>query len=97
VADGDTPLSRAHVVLVRWPVSLEDVFLSARDTDADDAGRFQFSGLPPGDYRILAIAPDAVDKLDEPHVLERLLPRAEKVSLTGGASQNLQLKLTNLR
>ena len=95
VADGDTPMGNAHVVLIRWPASLEDVFLSAKISDGDEAGRFQFAGLAPGDYRILAVSPVTAEKLDEPRVLERLLNLAERVTLTAGASQNLSLKATD--
>src|SRR6185295_8560639 len=57
VVDGDKPAGRAHVVLLKWPVSSEDVFLSAKTTEADERGKFQFAGLAPGEYRILALIP----------------------------------------
>jgi protocatechuate 3,4-dioxygenase beta subunit len=95
VTDGDRPVGSAHMVLIRWPASSEDVFLSAKSVDGDEGGRFQFAGLAPGEYRILAVAPEATDKLDEPHVLERLLGRAERITLTPGGSVNLSLKLTD--
>jgi len=95
VVDGDKPVGQAHIVLVRWPVSREDVYLSAKNVDGDGEGRFQFAGLAPGEYRILAVAPENLGKLDQPRILERLLSGAERVTLTGGGSQNLTLKLTD--
>jgi hypothetical protein len=83
------------VVLIRWPVSTEDVFRSVKTADGDDDGRFQFSGLAPREYRVLAVAPEMIEKLDEPRVLSRLLGSAERVELTPGGSQTLTLKVTN--
>jgi hypothetical protein len=92
--DSDVPVGQASVVLIRWPASPQDVFLSAKIITADDGGRFHFTGLAPGEYRILAVSPVAADKLDEPHVLERLLNNAERVELSPGGSQTLTLKVT---
>jgi len=93
VEDSDTPVSRPHVVLIRWPVSAEDVFLSARSTTGDDSGRFQFTGLAPGQYRILAVSPADAEQLDKPHVLERLLKHAESIELTPGGSLERSVKV----
>jgi Carboxypeptidase regulatory-like domain len=95
VADGNRPTSRAHVVLLKWPVSREDIYLSANITEADDVGRFQFSALSPGDYRILAVPPESVDKLDVPRTLEALLRSAERVELSAGGNQIVSLKPTD--
>jgi len=88
-------MARAQAVLVKWPLSNEDVFLSLRSTAADDDGKFQFAGLAPGEYRILAVVPESVEKLDEPHVLEQLLSRADRVTLTAGVTENLALRVTD--
>jgi hypothetical protein len=95
VTGSDTPIARPHVVLIRWPAPPGDVFLSAKIIDGGDGGQFQYTGLAPGEYRILAVSPDTADKLDEPHVLERLLSSAERVELTAGGSQTLALKVTD--
>jgi hypothetical protein len=92
VADGDRGLGGARVALVRWPAYAPDVFLSADLRTGDDDGRFQYTGLAPADYRLIAVAPALQDKLDEPHVLERLLARAEKITLGPGAFQNVTIK-----
>jgi hypothetical protein len=95
VVDGDKPVGRAHVVLLKWPVSSEDVFLSAKTTEADEGGKFQFAGLAPGEYRILAVMPETAETLDEPHVLERLLSGAEPVTLSPSVAQNQTLRVTD--
>jgi hypothetical protein len=95
VADGDNPVGKAHVVLIRWPASTEDVFRSVKTVDGGDDGRFQFSGLAPGEYRILAVGPEMLEKLDEPRVLSRLLGSTERVELTPGGSRTVTLNLTN--
>jgi hypothetical protein len=94
VVDGDSPVGQASVVLIRWPASPQDVFLSAKMITADDGGRFHFIGLAPGEYRILAVSPAAAGKLDDPHVLERLLNNAKHFELSPGGSQTLTLKVT---
>jgi hypothetical protein len=95
VTDGDKPVFQPYVVMVRWPASTEDVFSSTKNATGDEDGKFQFAGLAPGEYRVLAFSEAVKDKLDEPHVLERLLSGAEKVTLERGGFQNVALKLTN--
>jgi len=95
VADRDKLMARALVILLKWPVSNEDVFLSVRSASADDDGKFQFAGLAAGEYRILAIAQESAEKLDEPRVLEQLLSAADRLTLTAGVAQNLTLSVTD--
>jgi hypothetical protein len=95
VVDGDKTVGHAHVVLLKWPVSIEDVFLSAKRAEADDDGKFLFAGLAPGEYRILAVMAETADLLDEPHVLERLLSGAETVTLSASDAQNQTLRVTD--
>ena len=95
VTDRDKPVSQAHVVLVRWPPNALDPFLSVSTMAGNENGKFTYSGLVPGDYRILAVSPDAKGKLDEPNVLERLLAGAEKITLTELAVRQLNLTPAN--
>ena len=95
VTDGDKPVGKPYVVLVRWPASPENIFLATKRTTGDDNGQFRFTGLAPGDYRILAVSPETVPHLDEPGVLFRILSGADTVNVDRGASQNLPLKLTD--
>ncbi|MCL5745410.1 MAG: carboxypeptidase-like regulatory domain-containing protein, partial [Acidobacteria bacterium] len=94
VMDRDKPVRQPHVVLVRWPPSGLDLFSSVLTTAGSEKGQFQFPGLAPGEYRILAVSAEAKGRLERPSVLERLLASAEKLSLNERAVQNLTLKLT---
>ena len=67
------------------------------NTTGDNEGRFQMTGLAPGDYRVLAVlAVPPADGLDlSKDVVPRLWYRADKLTLTRGSSQNLSLKLAD--
>jgi len=96
VSDGDRPLSEPYVVLSKWP-TLSGLFRAPPiDTTGGNDGKFRFSGLAPGEYRILAVRQADANKLDEPGVLDRLLANAEKIFLTPATSHNLSLKPTDL-
>jgi hypothetical protein len=55
----------------------------------DDQGRFQISGLAPGEYRVIALTRNIMNT----QVSNRLLMRAEKVILERGGSQSVSLKI----
>jgi len=93
VADGDKPALHADVVLVKWPVLPDDVYLSTKHATGDETGKYRFSGLPPGDYRIFAVASG---RLDDPGVLYRIAGSAEAVSLDRGSAKDLALKLADV-
>jgi hypothetical protein len=93
VTDDGKPVSQSYVVLVRWPANSRDPFLSASGRETDESGRFQFAGLGPGEYRILAVPGDDKAKLQRPYVLNQLLGDSEKCSLGEGQAQSLSLKL----
>lgn len=93
VEDNDNPVNQPYVVAVKWPASL-DMAPKHRISGSAD-GKFRIAGLPPGEYRVLAVSDANKDKLSEPGVLERLLPYAEKVTLDRGAAQDVHLKLVD--
>jgi hypothetical protein len=62
--DGN-PLRMAYVVLTSWPMPSDGMLSSLKNTSGNDNGNFRFGGLPPGDYRIVAAAPEVKDKLEE--------------------------------
>jgi hypothetical protein len=93
VTDRDKPVSRPSVVLARWPLNTIDWFYSVIMATGDENGKFSFTGLAPGDYRVFAVASEVKGKLDEPGVMEQLLSRAEKMSLNERTVQNVALKL----
>jgi hypothetical protein len=95
VSNGSDRVSRPEIVLAKWPPNPESVFLSTSDRTGADDGEFQFLGLAPGEYRILAVAEEAREKLQEPGVLERLMGRAQTVKLEPASVQELRLKLVD--
>lgn len=94
VTDNDKPVRRSYAVLVRWPPKTRDMFFSVSGTLGDESGRFQFTGLAPGDYRLFAVSADDKAVLERPNVLGRLLEHAEKLSLGERQYQRVTLRLT---
>jgi hypothetical protein len=92
VSESDHRVSQPYVVLAKWPTS-SVAPLNFAIGGAD--GKFQFTGLAPGDYRIFAIAQTEMQKLHEPHVLDRVLAAAERISLGPLGSQTLSLTLAD--
>lgn len=95
VTEGDKPVGKPYVLLVRWPATPENIFLATKRTAGDDNGQFRFTGLAPGQYRALAVAQEVVPQLDEPGVLFRMLSDADTIDVDRGATKNLTLKLTD--
>jgi protocatechuate 3,4-dioxygenase beta subunit len=65
-----------------------------RTARPDQDGRYKINGLPPGDYRVIAL--DYVDpnEWNEPEFLERIRPPSSAVSLGEGEAKSLDLRLT---
>ena len=98
VMDGDKPARQPYVVLKRWPPPDGQVFSTGfRTATGDGKGRFQFAGLPPGEYRMVALR-----SMDEyiwhaPGALERAMAAAKRIELGPRAVQSVDLKLSELR
>jgi len=92
VEDDGNAVSRPYVVLTSWPISSDGMLSSLKNVTGDANGKFRFGGLPPGDYRVLAVSQMSKDSLDQPGVLNRLLSGAESVTVGPGGSQDLRLK-----
>jgi hypothetical protein len=97
VTDRDRPVSQPLVVIARWPVSDVKALWPLTTVTGDAGGKYQFTGIAPGEYRILAVSSALKDKLQKPDVLEPLLRTAKKLELGPRATQNLTLELTELR
>lgn len=82
----------AFVALARWPVGSPEALWPLRSTTCDEDGMFSFGVLAPGEYRVIAVPGDQQDKLQEPRVLESLLPSAKKVTLAAGV-QNVSVEV----
>jgi hypothetical protein len=98
VVDGDKPAKQPCVVLKKWPPP-NGLFFNGGilTTTGDDKGRFRFSGLAPGEYRIIALRSMSAYVHRAPGVLERAMPTAKKIELGPRAFQNLDLELIELR
>jgi hypothetical protein len=97
VTERERPVTQPYVVLMPWPVRDPADMWPIPSTTGDADGKFQFAGLAPGEYRILAVSSAVKDELNKPNVLERLLANAKKVELGPRGNQNLTLELTELR
>jgi hypothetical protein len=93
VTDADKPFSQPLVFAAKWP-SLE---VPLRPATGDNDGKFQITGLPPGEYRILAVqsAPLPDGQQISPKMLDQLWSNAEKVTLERGGAQSVSLKLSD--
>ncbi len=93
VTDADKPFSQPLIFAAKWP-SLE---VPLRPATGDNDGKFQITGLPPGEYRILAVqsAPLPDGQQIGPKMLDQLWSRAEKVTLERGGAQSVSLKLSD--
>jgi hypothetical protein len=92
-SDGN-PASQVYVALVKWPVVGRELFASVSGRQTDERGRYEFTGLAPGEYRLLAVLADDKAKLERPYMMERLLRNAEKLSLGEGQHRNAVLKVS---
>ena len=97
VTDRDRAVSEPHVVLIPWPLSSPEALWPVLEATGDEDGKFQFRGLAPGEYRILAVSPAVQEKLSEPNILNRLLVNAKTITLGARAFQTVPLELTEIR
>lgn len=96
VMNGASPAQGAGVVLVKWPIARIDPFRPYQfSATSGENGKFQLTGLPPGEYRVLAIPVGGLLQLGEPGVLNQLAASAERVTLERGGSQTVELKLVD--
>jgi hypothetical protein len=58
-------------------------------------GRFAFTSLPPGDYRMIALLDPDMEQIADPAFLETLMPASFAVSLAPGEHKTLDLRTAN--
>lgn len=97
VTDGDKAVGGAWVIAARWPLPLNQIFIATASAPADEQGRFQITGLAPGEYRFVALRSREDDRDRAPGKLEKALAASDKVELSARAMQNLGLKPADVR
>ncbi len=88
----DLPVPGAYVVLVKDADAGEDLD-DAISTVADQYGRFEIRGVPPGHYNALAWAKMDSDSTDDPDFMKPFLAKADSLEVAAGATAALQLKV----
>jgi hypothetical protein len=96
VMDGNNPVSEPHVILAKWPLPGGDYPDLPLRISGDEKGRFGFTGLAPGEYRILAVR--SREEYDDrlPGMLERALEAAKKVEVGPNVIQNVMIGVIKL-
>ena len=97
VTSGDKPVGEPYVILAKWPLPGGDSPYSPARVAGDDKGKFQFTGLTPGEYRIVALRSREEDDNRAPGALERALEGAKKIELGPSAFQNVTVEVGSLR
>jgi hypothetical protein len=92
-ARGDTLKDYSTLVFAqdsaRWGVNPRYQSMGRPDQD----GRFKISGLPPGDYYIIALDRIDTGEAGDPEFLERIRTKASRLSLDEGETKTLDLKI----
>ncbi len=97
VATGDGPVTRAAVIAVKWPwESWESISRPGR-AQTDSTGRFQITGLAPGEYRVIAIRSIEDLKGMTFATMQRVMAAGMKVELNPSDSQNVALEPSDLK
>lgn len=89
------PAEGARLILARWPVQ-GNLHTAALRRDGDARGAYRFDSLPPGEYRIVAVAPEEAGRLEEPFAIDRLLANGDSIRLGRGGHASLNLRLADL-
>src|SRR5579871_389783 len=95
VEDFGNPASKPFVMLTNWPISSDGMASASKNVNGDEQGKFRFTGLTPGEYRILAVPAEARQILQEPGVMDRLFSTADSVTVGPSESKDLRLKLVD--
>ena len=97
VMKGDQAVSKPFLILARWPLARNQVFIPTAQTTAGGDGKFQFGGLAPGEYRIVAVADRGEYENRSPGTVERALASATKIEVSAGGFQNVKVEFLELR
>ncbi len=92
---GDRPVANAYIIARRWPSNGLTTGWAGGRTDAD--GRFQITGLAPGEYRVIALRALTPDMSGTRPAFERLLAEGAKADLGPMGTVSLKLEVSELR
>ena len=86
-------VANAKVKLTPWPAAvISDYPWNALEAVADSSGNFGFTGLTPGNYRVISVSTALSGGLEEPGVLLRLFDAAETFEIAEGAAMYKNVK-----
>jgi hypothetical protein len=97
VLDGDKPVGKPFAILAKWPLP-EGLYRRPTGTAAgDDQGKFQFAGLAPGEYRVVALRTQDEYLNRPPGALESALAAAEKIEVGPSGLRNVNVEIGAMR
>jgi hypothetical protein len=99
VVDGGQPVSRPVVIFAKWPLPSGGVSQPPARGTGDDKGRFQFGGLAPGEYRVVAVTNQGLSATGALYLdmIQRALSAAPRIEVGASASVNLTIEVVELR
>jgi hypothetical protein len=86
----DQPVGRAVVALFA-----SDGKRVVKSVQADAQARFQFGGIPPGDYKLIAWDDVSHDDLEDPEFVKRFESQAAGISLAASGSMAASLQVVS--
>jgi hypothetical protein len=97
VKAGSNLVANATVYLIPDGGRLEDLSSAPRFNTATNAqGNFSRS-VAPGEYRVVAVTREGLDRMNQPGVFERAVSLAQKVTVRAGSMQSVEVLLVDPR
>jgi protocatechuate 3,4-dioxygenase beta subunit len=90
VTDKDQPLAGSYVVILADPPREAQLYLN-KSTTTDQNGKFSFSGLAPGDYKLYAWEESRQGTTQNPDLAAPFAQKAVKVSLKESGADTVEL------
>lgn len=100
VMDGDKPVGQPYVILAKWPLPNRPdrrLYMPTATATGDDQGKFQFTGLAPGEYRMVALRSQDEFTNRAPGVLEAALAAAGKIEIGPNGLRSVSIEIGALR